>query len=50
MYKLSFPNPGASQQDVKDALTVLKNAKKKLHGKNQKLRDVHKKNNLCLLA
>ena len=26
-------NPGASQQDVKDALTALKNAKKKLHGK-----------------
>ena len=30
-----FP-PGASQQDVKDALTVLKNAKKKLHGKKPK--------------
>ena len=29
-------NPGASQQDVKDALTVLKNAKKKLHGKKPK--------------
>ena len=39
-------NPGASQQDVKDALTALKNAKKKLHGKNQKLQDVHKKNNI----
>ena len=29
-------NPGASQQDVKDALTALKNAKKKLHGKKPK--------------
>ena len=29
-------NPGASQQYVKDALTALKNAKKKLHGKKPK--------------
>ena len=34
-------NPGSSQQDVKDALTALKNAKKKLHGKKPKAAKHH---------
>ncbi len=43
-------NPGASQQDVKDALQLkLKLPRKNFMGKNQRLQDVHNKQH-CLIS
>ena len=41
-------DPGASQEDVKEAITALKQAKRNLHGKNQKRKDILKQDFLKL--